>query len=46
MLTNKGQLLKPEERGWKWTELYPRATHQGNPSFKTKFYKKIKRKPK
>jgi len=30
---NKGQLLKPEERGWRWTGLYLRARHQEkNPS--------------
>jgi len=34
---NKGQLLKPEQRGWRWTGLYPRATHQGTPSYKTNF---------
>jgi len=35
---NKVKLLKPEERGWRWTELYPRATHQGTSSTKTKIF--------
>jgi len=45
MNANKGQLLKPEEQGWRWTELYLRAMHPGTLSSKTKFFK-IKCKPK
>jgi len=41
---NKGQLLKPEERGYRWTGMYPRATHQGTLSSKTKkFCKRLMR---
>jgi len=36
MLTKVNYVLKPEEQGWKWTGLYPRATHQETSSFKTK----------
>jgi len=35
---SKGQLLKPEERRWRWTRLYPRATHRGTTSSKTKIF--------
>jgi len=38
MNANKGQLLKPEKRRWRWTGLHPRATHQGTPSSKTKYF--------
>jgi len=38
MLTKVNQLLKPEEKGWRWTGLYSRTTHQGIPSSKTKFF--------
>jgi len=31
--------FKPEERGWRWTGLYPRATHQGK-NLVTSFFRR------